>query len=221
MPPATPGLGDGPTGRPAQVRAAMPVIQRDQSPSSGRDTAEIRYPHVDRSRRSLLGFSVGAGLALVLAAVWFLMPVSAVEIDDPPALTAPGTPLGEREAPTAEPAPVAAPLPAPVPVPPSTSTSTSTSTPKPAPRPPPAAARPAGTASITFSGDAKSVWLVETSSKRRVEAGTAVAPGRYGIVADFGDPEPANAGNVDLRSGEQRHYTCSRSFSICKESLQD
>jgi hypothetical protein len=69
------------------------------------------------------------------------------------------------------------------------------------------------TATITFDGDARSVWL--ESSGRRVEPG-AVPPGTYAIFADFGDPVPARAGTVTLAKGDRRVLVCSSFFSQCK-----
>jgi serine/threonine-protein kinase len=191
------GLGEGPTGRPAQQREAAPVEGRAESPLSGRDTQELRYPTSGRSRLRIAAVSVAAALALVLAAGWWLRPAEAPEpaaTRDP--LTAPGTPEPTSNATTA-------PLPLPVP---------ETTTPRPtvSPKPAPTAAK---RASITFSGDAKSVWL--ESGGRRIEPGPSVAPGRYNVVADFGDPQPTQAGTVDLREGESEHLTCNAFIMKC------
>jgi hypothetical protein len=75
------------------------------------------------------------------------------------------------------------------------------------------AASEATPATISFSGDAKSVWL--ESGGRRIEPGS-VPPGTYAIFADFGDPVPARAGTVTLVKGDRRVLHCSSFFSQCK-----
>jgi len=205
--PVATALGVGPTGKPAAIRSLAPNPRLDESPVSTRDTLEMRRIRPGRNLRVPVAVAVVALLGIGIAG-WMTtraQPEPETAVEEAPG-TAPGTArtnagagdvAGEASAPTPTPAPA---MPAPPPAPASA-------------RPRPSPAIVAGAATIRFDGDAKSVWL--ESGGRRVQPG-AVPPGTYTIFADFGDPQPAQAGRVTLAQGDSRVLTCSSFFSQCK-----
>lgn len=81
----------------------------------------------------------------------------------------------------------------------------------PAPEPAPAKVQPAN---VSFTGDAKDVWLLGDGSSGNFQAGE-VPPGPYKIKAWFG-AVPMIAGTVRIGAGETVVITCSAKKQRCE-----
>lgn len=80
------------------------------------------------------------------------------------------------------------------------------------PAPPAAPAAPV-VGGVTFTGDAKDVWLEQGGNR----VGTrGLAAGSYDIWAVFGAAGPAKAGRVTLGDGESRVIKCTAAFEECR-----
>jgi serine/threonine protein kinase len=81
------------------------------------------------------------------------------------------------------------------------------------PEQPPVSA-PALTATVSFTG-ADSLQLEEVDFRHRFPAGE-VPPGRYRILAGFGDADPAPAGDLQLVAGQRVRLECDPDFRRCR-----
>jgi outer membrane biosynthesis protein TonB len=224
----TAGLGDVPTGLPANRRVAVPTGLRNNRPQV---PAEVAL----EARGRGLGWLVAvAGPMLLVVGVAMGVGVALLTRDDATEVR-PVAPPTVGELATAPPAPVAPvpvevePAPAPVepvpakpaPVKPAPVKPAPVVKPDPAPvRPTPAPAAPdpepqviriertqPTTAVVRITGDAQSVWLV--ADGRRYDPAQPLQAGSYRILADFGGDAPVQAGSVDLTGGEQVELACS------------
>lgn len=163
----------------------------DWTPVVGPDPVTLARDDARRGRSSAAVFALPVVAALLGAFV------PAPPTDAPPPTPVPI--VRPPPIPDPPPQPVVEPEPVPPPVEPLPTPAPVDPTPPPRPVPPPVTPtppRPRG-ASVSVSGEATRVWLVNDQG-RRLDLPSRVAPGRYRIVALFPGVEPTVAGALEV-----------------------